>query len=800
MQLNKMKKSTPFIISAVLWLSLHPLFAQKTDANIFGDVKSNGVHIPFVTIALKGTSIGTTTDNTGHYMLTNLPVGKQTLVAQCVGYKPQEKVIEIEAGKSVEINFEIEEEIMYLNDVVVTGTRTFKRRTETPVVVNILDNKSLNAVQACNISEGLRFQPGLRVETDCQTCSYTQLRMNGLGGGYSQILINGRPVFSPLIGLYGMEQIPSNMVERIEVVRGGGSALYGSSAIGGTVNVITQIPTKPGYEVSLTTNSINGEAADNVLTANTTMLSANGKAGVSLFANRRVRDFYDHPGITLGEDGSIIGEKDNFSELPALESNSFGGNLIFTPTYNQKLEANFTSLYEYRYGGEMTKKEAHLAKQSEERTHNILMGGLDYQINFNHDNSSFISYMAGQKTRRNHYTGLYPVSSDFDTSEEFAEAERNHLEDPPYGYTRNYTLQGGVQLNHRLDYFIGGTNVLTAGAEYLLDDIQDSIPHYRYGTDQTTKNAALFLQSDWKISNTFTLLTGIRGDKHNLIEHIILSPRVSILYRLKNYTQFRFTWGTGFRAPQAFDTDMHIAFAGGGISRISLAPNLKEERSNSFSGSVNFDKATENYIYGFTLEGFYTRLNDAFHLQPVGKDEFGEQFEKQNGPGATVKGATLEVRGNYRQKVQLESGFTWQKSLHSEAVENIEGLEPKREFLRTPDRYGYAILSLFPVKNLNVSISTLYTGKMILAKFSPNTTLQSNEYRTSPSFTEISAKVGYTFALPFLESGLELFAGVKNIGNFYQDDFDNYRNRDSNYVWGPGLPRTIYMGIKVMAL
>src|SRR5690606_35320888 len=286
MQLNKMKKSTPFIISAVLWLSLHPLFAQKTDANIFGDVKSNGAHIPFVTIALKGTSIGTTTDNTGHYMLNNLPVGKQTRVAQCVGYKPQEKVIEIEAGKSVEINFEIEEEIMYLNDVVVTGTRTFKRRTETPVVVNILDNKSLNAVQACNISEGLRFQPGLRVETDCQTCSYTQLRMNGLGGGYSQILINGRPVFSPLIGLYGMEQIPSNMVERIEVVRGGGSALYGSSAIGGTVNVITQIPTKPGYEVSLTTNSINGEAADNVLTANTTMLSANGKAGVSLFANR----------------------------------------------------------------------------------------------------------------------------------------------------------------------------------------------------------------------------------------------------------------------------------------------------------------------------------------------------------------------------------------------------------------------------------------------------------------------------------------------------------------------------------
>ncbi|OJV38482.1 MAG: TonB-dependent receptor [Bacteroidia bacterium 43-41] len=793
-------KKTVYVAIAALWLSINSLYAQKTDSNVFGDVQSNGVHVPFVTIAVKGTTIGTTTDETGHYMLTNLPAGRQTLVAQSVGYKSQEKVVEIEAGRSIEINFKIEEEIMHLDDVVVTGTRTFKRRTETPIVVNVLDAKSLDAVQACNISEGLRFQPGLRVETDCQTCSYTQLRMNGLGGGYSQILINGRPVFSPLIGLYGMEQIPANMVERIEVVRGGGSALYGSSAIGGTVNVITQIPTRSDYEVSFTTNSINGAAIDNVLTANTTMLSRNKKAGVSLFANRRVRDFYDHPGITLKNDGTTVIEKDNFSELPALESNSFGGNLIFTPTHGQKLEVNFSSLYEYRYGGEMIKKEAHLAKQSEERTHNILMGGLDYQINFNNDNSSFISYFAGQKTKRNHYTGLYPAPDDFDTPEEFAEAEAQHLKNPPYGYTSNHTLQAGVQFNHRLTNFIKGTNVLTVGTEYLLDDILDSIPHYQYGVDQTTKNAAAFLQSDWKLSNTFTVLTGVRADKHNLVNHVILSPRVSMLYRLKNYTQFRLTWGTGFRAPQAFDTDMHIAFAGGGVSRISLAPDLKEERSNSFSGSVNYDKATENYIYGFTLEGFYTKLNDAFHLQPVGRDEYGEQFEKQNGPGATVKGVTLELRANYNKKVQLESGFTWQKSLHSEAVENIEGLEAKREFLRTPNDYGYAILSFFPVKNLNASVSSVYTGKMLLAKFSPNIALRPNEYRTSPSFTEFSAKVGYTFELPFFDSGLEIFGGVKNIGNFYQNDFDNYRNRDSNYVWGPGLPRTFYVGLKVMAL
>ena len=105
----------------------------------------------------------------------------------------------------------------------MTGTKTFKRQTKSAVIVNVIDSKTLDNVQACNLSEGLRFQSGLRVETDCQTCNYTQLRMNGLAGGYSQILINGRPIFSPLTGLYGLEQIPVNMIDNIEIIRGGGS-------------------------------------------------------------------------------------------------------------------------------------------------------------------------------------------------------------------------------------------------------------------------------------------------------------------------------------------------------------------------------------------------------------------------------------------------------------------------------------------------------------------------------------------------------------------------------------------------
>lgn len=748
---------------------------KKTDSNVFGDVQSQGEHIAFVSIFLEGTSIGTTTDNTGHYILINLPVGKHTLIARALGYKIERKTINLEAGKSQEINFVLEEERMALNQVVVTGTKTFKRQTESPVIVNVLNNKALNLVQACNISEGLRFQPGLRVETDCQTCNYTQLRMNGLGGSYSQILINGRPIFSPLTGLYGMEQIPANMVERIEVVRGGGSALYGSSAIGGTVNIITQIPKESSYDFSTIMQNTNSGGKDNILNGNLTMLTNKRTAGAAIFVNRRHREAYDHDG-------------DNFSELPLLRNNSFGASLFFKPDLAQKLEVNFSSLNEYRFGGEMTDKPAFLAKQSEERTHHVLMGGLDYQINFNDENSAFIAYFAGQQTDRLHYTGILPDE---------AAARLIHINKPPYGTTANTTLQSGFQVNHRFQEFFGGINVVTFGAEYVFDDVLDTIPAYNYEINQQTKNYGFFAQSDWEISQKLTFLAGVRADKHNLVNNVILSPRFSFLYRYQTNTQFRLTWGTGFRAPQSFDTDLHLAFAGGGVSRITLDPDLKEERSNSLSGSVNYDRPSELFILGFTLEGFYTKLKDVFYLQPVSADGFGARFEKRNGSGAAVNGGTLELRGNYNRKLQLEAGITIQKSLYNEPVENIPGLNPIRSFLRSPNNYGYLTLSFIPNEKFNASVSSVYTGKMQLAHFAGAPEQTVNEYITSQSFTELNTKISYTFNLPSVDTGLEAFGGVKNLTNAYQSDFDSGKNRDSNYVYGPGMPRSIYLGIRL---
>jgi len=756
-------------------------FAQKTDANLFGDVRSKGEHLPFATVMLQGTTMGTTTDHTGHYMLVNLPEGDFEVVAQMVGYKKQVKKVTLRKGVTQELNFELEEEIMSLHGVVITGTKTFKRKTESPVIVNVLEGKTLGLIQANTLSEGLCFQPGLRVETDCQTCNYSQLRMNGLGGGYSQILINSRPVFSPLTGLYGLEQIPSNLVDRIEVVRGGGSALYGSSAIGGTVNVITKIPDRNSYDVNLYSSFIGTGTTDNLINANLNVLGQQHNAGVSIFASRRTREMYDANG-------------DGFSELPKLSNNSFGVTSFLKPSHNQKIEISFSSLYEYRYGGEMVDKAAFQAQQSEERIHNILMGGLDYEIDFNDDHSAFIFYTSAQRTNRDHYTGIIPDATD-------SLAYQLHFQNPPYGKTLNTTFQTGVQFNHKIQGFIKGTNTFTAGGEFITDKVNDEIVAYHYILDQVTRSTGFFLQSDWEIMKDLTLLTGIRADKHNLVDRFIFNPRVSALYKLKGKTQFRVSWSKGFRAPQAFDSDMHIAFAGGGVSRVRLADDLKAENSSSLSASVNYDHATESYIAGFTLEAFYTNLKDAFVLEKAGFDEFGQIFEKRNSSSSLVKGITLEGRWNYNRKLQLESGFTLQSSGYLDPVRYSDYLEPLKQYLRTPDQYGYYTLSFMPSTQLNASFSGVYTGAMTVmhAAGSPENPV-TDRYVSSAPFFEHHFKMSYLLEFGKLDTGLEISGGVKNIFNAYQEDFDTGKNRDSNYIYGPSMPRTVFIGLKLRSM
>lgn len=757
----------------VFLLICSTLIGQRGDLN--GHiVDTQGNSLPFATIHLSETSIGTHSASDGSFHLSDIPYGSYILSITMLGFSEVQTKVEINAQTLELERITMASSSLLVDPVVVTGTKTFKRKTNSPVIVNIIDSKSLDNVQACNLADGLKFQTGLRVETDCQTCNYTQLRMNGLAGGYSQILINGRPIFSPLTGLYGLEQIPSNMIERIEVVRGGGSSLYGSSAIGGTVNVITRTPSSSGGEIGLTTHRINNDANDQIVDGNATVVSQDGQLAAAFFLNYRDRQGYDH-------------NADNFTELPELRNFSLGTTIHYQPDEDQKLELSLSRLQEYRFGGQNTESEAHLAGQAEERHHDVYVGTLDYQYNID-NNRSLIAYASGQLTERDHYTGIFPDDS---TEIEY------HLNLPPYGKSENYTYQGGIQWNQRMDLENLGSNVLTLGSEIVYDKIMDEIEAYNYLIDQSTKNLGLFAQADWQPIHELNLLLGLRVDDHNFVDGLILSPRASLLYKPAPATQLRVSYGTGFRAPQAFDADLHIAFAGGGVSRVTLDDQLTEERSTSFSASINHDWIREHWIAGFTVEGFYTELKDAFFMDPTGADRFGLTFVKRNGPGSTVRGLTFEMRANYDKKVQIESGFTFQSSTYREAIVVIQDAAPVSRFLRTPDIYGYSTLSLNVVENMTATFNYVYTGPMLLAHFGGAPEQAEDVLIETGHFHDLGAKL--TYRIQGLSRGTQfsILAGVKNMLNSYQSDFDSGKNRDSNYVYGPAQPRTFFAGIRL---
>ena len=756
------------------------LFFSLTYSNsqvIKGQVVCGNLGVANANVTIDGGKIGTLTNSEGFFVLENVPVGNLYLIVSALNMVEKKIFIDVGIDDNY-INIEVFPSNFNLDKVVLTGTRNPKNKLSSSVIVNILNSKKLENVQACNLAEGLNFQTGLRVENDCQTCNYTQLRMNGLSGGYSQILINGKAIFSPLTSLYGMEHIPVNMIERIEVVRGGGSSLYGSSAVGGVVNIFTKVPKVNRNSFGYNFNFINSKSIDKIFYANSTLLSQNNKRGITFFINNRQRDPYDH-------------NNDNFSEISKIKGNFFGFNLFLLLSQKSKLELNLASLSEYRYGGEIVDLPPHLAMQAEEREHSVMLGNLDYQLYFNNEKSSLELYLAIQNTEREHYTGVRPELGSID--------DADHLFNPPYGSSLNITNQVGFQLNHKITNSIG-SNLLTFGSEYIIDDVFDEINAYNYLVDQNVYNFGTFAQSDLSLFEKINITSGIRFDKHSLVDDIILSPRLSFLYKFKSNTQFRFSFSTGFRAPQAFDTDMHISFAGGGVSRIVLSENLKEENSTSISSSINYDKLSITNSFGFTLQAFYTILDNVFYYEPDGMDEFGELYVKRNGDGAAVQGLTVEFRASILDKISFESGFTYQSSKYEKPVSYSQELPPLSNFIRTPKKYGYATLDYKLNEDFYFSTNLIHTGPMILVHMSGAPGQTDDEYFTTNDFNLFGVKASYLKRLNELSMSCEFSLGIKNLTNSYQNNFDSSKNRDSNFVYGPSTPRVFYFSIKFKSI
>ena len=304
-----------------------------------------------------------------------------------------------------------------MDEVVVSASRSETLRREAPALVSVLDAGLFERANASCLAQGLSFQPGVRVEDDCQNCGFTQVRINGLDGHYSQILVDSHPVFSSLTGVYGLEQIPANMIERVEVLRGGGSALYGSSAIGGTINIITREPTRSSAQLSHTLTSLGGSNSyDNNTMLNASIVSESGRAGISVFGQSRHRSGYDHDG-------------DGFTELPVISSQSVGMRSFFRTGAYSRITAQYHHIDEYRRGGDLLKQPPHEAFVAEQTDHAIDGGSLSFDISSADRSNHFNAYASFQNTARKSY---YGSKQDLDA----------------YGTTHDLTLAAGMQYVH----------------------------------------------------------------------------------------------------------------------------------------------------------------------------------------------------------------------------------------------------------------------------------------------------------------------------------------------------------------
>ncbi|MBO5381991.1 MAG: TonB-dependent receptor [Bacteroides sp.] len=744
--------------------AIYAVTPVKEGNQIAGHVieKDSEESIPFAAVLIVGTDLGTTSDEGGHFTFTNLKAGKYLLRVSSVGYITQEKEVEVSDNATSLVHFQMEADNFITDEVVVSANRNEVSRKDAPVVVNVMSQKLFETVNSPDLAKSLNYQSGVRVENNCQNCTFPQVRINGLEGPYSQILINSRPVMSALSGVYGLEQIPVNMIERIEVVCGGGSALFGANAVAGTINIITKDPISNSFQFNTNFTNMGGDAWEQYMGGNVSLVSDENTYGIAMYETYRNRNPYDR-------------DDDGFSEVGKLNSNTFGLRAYYRPSHFSRISLEYHTTNEFRRGGNKFDLQPHESDITEQTKHIINSGGVTYDQYINEYKHKISIFSSIQHVDRNSYYG--------------AEQDPN-----AYGKTEDLTWMAGAMYVGNFDRFLFAPSVFTGGVEYNNNSLHDIMTGYDRDMKQDVRIASAFVQNEWKI-NRLTMLVGARLDKHNLIDDLIFSPRINFLYKPSDALQARLTWSTGFRAPQAYDEDLHLTAVGGENVQTILADGLKEERSNSFSGSIDWTTNFGHWQANLLAEAFYTDLSNVFVIESITP----AIQERRNGDGARVYGVNLDAKIAHGKEASFQLGFTAQRSRYKtdEAWTELEdgtALTTKR-MTRTPDYYGYFTFTSEPFKNFGFSLSGIYTGSMQVPHFAGY--IEQDRMETTPEFFDCNFKLNYTFLLKE-HVKLQLNAGMQNIFDQFQKDLDKGTFRDAGYFYGPTAPRSFFIGIKIM--
>ena len=713
MKINTYLKAS--IISILLISSTLPTFPQ----GLKGKIISNGKSAEFVNItvpALK--NVGTQADIDGLFYLKNISEGKQIVQISGVGFKTTQRTVQIQRDKVSTVSFEIEPDQTALNEVVVSGTmkETLVNLSSTPIEIYTPTFFKKNPTPS--LFEAMTMVNGVRPQLNCSVCNTGDIHINGMEGAYTMITIDGMPIVSALSTVYGLSGIPNSMVERIEVVKGPASTLYGSEAVGGLINVITKNPIKaPLISLDLNSTSYGEYTLDGAVKAKI------GKANTMLSTNYfNFQNRFDK-------------NNDGFTDVTLQSRISVFNKWSFERKQNRTFTLAGRYVYEDRFGGELN-------WQKEDRGGNKIYGEniltkrweiiSNYQLPIDNQQVNF------QFSYNNHDQNSFYGNQPYIAKQEIAFGQL--IWDKKLG--KNHDALFGLALRYT---FYDDNNTLT-------QDENDSTVN----KPSKTFLPGAFLQDEITLNKRNTVLLGIRFD-HNSIHGGIFSPRVNWKYASEKSDIIRLSFGTGYRVVNLFSEDETVY---SGSRKIEIRSNLNPEKS--WNTNLNYQRTITHNKGFISLEGsiFYTYFTNKV-VADYDTDPSKVIFDNLKGYGE-LKGASINADFNFTNGLKLMLGATYTDIFR---IENDLKIRQKKTPIFTTN---YAISYTHPKTQIAIDFTGNVYGSMDLP-------LITDDIRAaqSPVFNLSNIQFSRRF-----NNGLQIYAGLKNMFNFFPEQKIIYQAKE----------------------
>lgn len=645
---------------------------------------------------------GTYADAEGRYIMTSIPKGNYTLKISHLSKKSILKT-GYSIAENIQEDFILQSENQDLQEVVVTGTMKEVSKLDSPVPVDIITSKFIYKNPVPSIFEGLSYVNGVRPQINCNICNTGDIHINGLEGPYTMVLIDGMPIVSGLSTVYGLSGIPTSLIDRVEIVKGPASTLYGSEAVGGLINIITKSPVKAPLF-----------AAD---VFSTSWKDYNVDLSVKLKANDRVSSLV---GLNyFNYQNPVDHNGDGFTDMTLQNRISIFNKWSFQRANRKSTHLSARYYYEDRWGGEMNWNKKY-------RAGNEVYG-----------ESIYIS--------RFELLGSYdlPVSEKITLQYSMS----SHDQNAAYGNVPYLADQKIAFAQFLWDKEIGKHNFLL-GTPFRFTYYNDNTPATRHvnGADQGeyTYLPGLFVQDEMTFGKQ-TLLLGARYD-YNSKHGSIFTPRMAYKIKLNQTDVIRFNIGRGYRVVNLF-TEEHAALTGS--REVIVKSALKPEQS--WNGNINFVKkiVTGNSFVGLDASLFYTRFSNQI-LPDYDTNPNQIIYDNLDGYGIS-KGVSLNLDLNFYFPLKIILGGTY-----------LDTYQMKNEIRTRPilaERYTGVWSVSYEFSKAGLSLD--YTGNL----FGPMRLPLLSEDDPRPAKSPIWSLQNIQITKKF-KKGLEIYGGVKNILNF----------------------------------